>query len=159
MHRHGAEFLPGLVPEPFCTGSVRLLLAFSFVYPVFCSCNCAVATASRLAGAVREIGSDLRISPYLSNTSQPSLGNRCGGEITADRDGYRGIVVCDSGSLDSHTLQTLLLGIVRSFFIIGQGLCIFRLNAHCFFFITANRENGQFHVMCAGGLTTQAKPV
>ena len=27
-----------------------------------------------LAGAVREIGSDLRISPYLSNTSQPTLG-------------------------------------------------------------------------------------
>ncbi len=27
-----------------------------------------------LAGAVIEIGSDLRISPYLSDTSQPTLG-------------------------------------------------------------------------------------
>ena len=47
-----------------------------------------------LAGAVIEIGSDLRISPYLSDTSQPTLeprkrgsGFRCGGTITADRDG------------------------------------------------------------------------
>ena len=44
-----------------------------------------------LAGAVREIGSDLRISPYLSNTSQPTLGSRCGGLIRLPRV-YRDIV-------------------------------------------------------------------
>ena len=42
-----------------CTGTVRLLLVFSFVCPGFCLCNCAVATASRLAGAVREKGDGL----------------------------------------------------------------------------------------------------
>ena len=40
-----------------------------------------------LAGAVGEIERDLRIPLYLSNTSPLSLGNRCGGDITADREG------------------------------------------------------------------------
>ena len=47
----------------------------------------------------------------------------------------------------------------RSFFIIGQGLFDFLSIARITFLITANRENGKFHVNCAGGLTIQAKPV
>ena len=50
------------------------------------------AFVSRLAGAVREIGSDLRISPYLSNTSQPTLGLPLRRDITANRVAYANIV-------------------------------------------------------------------
>ena len=39
--------------------------------------------------------------------------------------GYRGIVGCDSGLLDSLVFQTFSLGIVRSFFIIGGGFSVF----------------------------------
>ncbi len=48
-----------------------------------------------LAGAVREIGSDLRISPYLSNTSQrnhASVVHRLRRDITANRVAWDNIV-------------------------------------------------------------------
>ena len=112
-----------------------------------------------LAGAVGEIERDLRIPLYLSNTSPLSRRNRCGVDITADRDGYRGMVRCDFGSLDSLTLQTFSLGIGSLVFHYWSGAVDFLAHARITFWITANREKGQFHVWCAGGLNTQAKPV
>ena len=50
------------------------------------------AAVSRLAVAVIEIGSDLRISPYLSDTSQPSLERSAWRVITANREGFSHIV-------------------------------------------------------------------
>ena len=57
------------------------------------------AAVSRLAGAVIEIGSDLRISPYLSDTSQPTLGLPLRRDITANREDWDNIVWRDSGQL------------------------------------------------------------
>ena len=82
-----AGIVSGLVPRSvYAPESVRLLLAFSFVCLGFCLLADSMRQRQILAGAVREIGSDLRISPYLSNTSQPTLeprrrgsGIRCGG--------------------------------------------------------------------------------
>ena len=66
MHRNWCGILLGLVPVPF----------FSFVYPGFCLCNCAVASATRLAGAVIETGDGLCGAlllslRHLSTTSEP----------------------------------------------------------------------------------------
>ena len=53
MSSHAAA-LHGTCPVAFCTGSVWLLLFFSFVYPVFCSLADSIRQLRILAGAVRE---------------------------------------------------------------------------------------------------------
>ena len=96
MHRHRCgDCITGLVPCPayapesvrlllafsfvwlgfcLCTGTVRLLLVFSFVYPGFCLLADSMRQHRILAGAVREIEMDLRIPLYLSDTSPLTLG-------------------------------------------------------------------------------------
>jgi len=56
----------------------------------------------------------VRICESLSTSPTPlhsPRGCRCGGTLPLTAMGYRGIVLCDSGSLGSHTLQTFLFGI------------------------------------------------
>ena len=94
------------------------------------------AFASRLAGAVIEIGSDLRISPYLSDTSQPTLGR----SLRRGHIGCRGwgqYSLCNSGAGRSSPLRcdvwvlcvraeiacvsVGMLGLNRMFFICADG--------------------------------------
>ena len=76
------------------------------------------------------------------------------GKLPLTARGYRGIVRCDSGSLRSLTLQTISLGIGSYVFHYWSGALNFSHKCALFIFlITANRENGQFYVRCAGGLT------
>ena len=129
MHRHGAEFLPGLVPEPFCTGRSSCVLlmhrhgaaASGFLVCLsrilimqLCRCDSFTPRGGgqrervTITNVIVRICESLPISPTPLN---PLWGTAAAGKLPLTARGYRGIVRCDSGSLDSYTLQTFLLGI------------------------------------------------
>ena len=100
-----------------------------FVYPGFCLCNCAVASATRLAGAVIETGDGLYGALLLSlrhlstsfRTTQAWFRGPLRRDITADRDGFSNIVRASLVSWYRKRFRILCMAYIFRFFICADG--------------------------------------